>query len=379
MMEHEEIKASILEAAKGKRKRRPIRRALSNLVYEAQNIHYQISYGKWHPPHHERQDHQERANKKRRTIEKPQWDSEQIVHHMLMRQFRPIVERSAYRYACGCIKGRGPLFVAQTLARWVRAYNGRKFYVAELDVRKFYDSVDLDRLKAMLSKTIRDKQYLAVLFKVIDGTGPGLPKGYYTSPWLANFYIRGLDYFIVQNLRPDHYIRFVDNLYILHTNKRELRHMVEGIQDYLQRELGLGLNGSRQIYRFEYTPRDFQRLRSTRRWQGVRRKTRRRQDRGRAINSIGYVVHQDRLTMRKSILKRARAKANRMHRLHRCRRRDAAAMLSYKGWFDRTDTYDYFQRWIKPKVSIRYCRRRISTLAKRERERENNDKLAPCT
>lgn len=396
MMEHDEIKASIREAAKGKNKRIGVAKALANLDAKADEIAAIIETGCWLPPQHKRVMLRERADKKMRSIEKPIWDNEQIVHHMLMRQFRNIVIRSAYRYACGFIsgqeetadrmrripgacgysKGRGPLFAAQTMQRWVNKYQGRKFYVAELDVRKFYDNVDPERLKARLRKTIRDKPFLTLLERVIDGSGPGLPKGFYTSPWLANYYIQPLDFYIAQELRPEHYLRFVDNLYLLHANKRELRGMVEKLEGYLWQRLGLMLNGSRQIYRFEFTPHAFQQRRYPRRWEGVRRKTRKREDRGRAINAIGYMIHRDRITMRKAILKRARAKANHIHQRHRCTRHDAAAMLSYKGWFDHTDTYRYYQTWIKPKVSMRYCRRRLSALAKRERM--EHDRLEHC-
>ena len=149
----------------------------------------------------------------------------------------------------------------------------------------------------------------------------------------------------------------MDNMFIFCANKRRLHAMVREIERFLRDELHLRLNRSRQVFRFE----------------GVSRRTGKVS--GRAINALGYIVHRDRITLRKSILKRARAKANRMHRLHRCRRCDAAAMISYLGWLSPTDTYRYYLKYIKPKVSIQHCKRRISALAKRERSRKN-DKLA---
>ena len=122
------------------------------------------------------------------------------------------------------------------------------------------------------------------------------------------------------------------------------------------------MNKSKQVFRFEYRDRKTGKIR------------------GRAINALGYIIHCNRVTMRKSILKRARAKANKIHKIHRYRCMDAAAILSYKGWFDHTDTYAYYQKWIKPKVSMRYCRMRVSTIAKLENERKKreNDKLGEC-
>ena len=140
----------------------------------------------------------------------------------------------------------------------------------------------------------------------------------------------------------------MDNVFIFSANKRKLHRIVAEIERFLGEKLHLRLNDSKQVFRFEYRDRQTGQVR------------------GRAINALGFVVHLDRVTLRKSILQRVRAKANRMHRLHRCRIVDAAAMVSYMGWLTHTDTYGYYLRYIKPKVSIHYCKRRLATLARRK-------------
>ncbi len=351
MMEPEEIRASIREATKHKTNRPPVRRALSNLDEKAAEIKAKVEAG-WAPPHHEPQKCQDGSHKKLRLIQKPRWDNEQIIHHMLMRQFAPIVTRSLYRYACGSIPGRGTHYALRAMKRWRNEYKGKKFYVAELDIRHFYDTVDTETLKAMLSKSIRDKQFLSILFRVIDGAGPGLPKGFYTSPWLAHYLLTPLDYHVVQALRPDHYLRYMDNMFFFARNKKELHAMVQEVGRYLEEELHMELKGDWQVYRFEGENRRAGKVT------------------GRAINCLGFVVHRNRVTLRKTILKRIRAKANRMSRSRRCRRMDAAAILSYMGYFDHSNTYGYYLRHIKPKVSVQYCKRRISALASRKRKQE---------
>ncbi len=174
-----------------------------------------------------------------------------------------------------------------------------------------------------------------------------MPKGFYTSPWLANYLLTPLDYHIVQDLKPDHYLRYMDNMFLFARNKKELHAMVLEIEWYLREELHLKLKGDWQIFRFE----------------GYNRKA--GKVTGRAINCLGFVVHNNRITLRKTILKRARAKANRIYRQKRCRRIDAAAVISYLGYFDHSDTYGYYLRYIKPKVSVQYCKRRIAALARK--------------
>ncbi|MEG2679130.1 MAG: RNA-directed DNA polymerase [Oscillospiraceae bacterium] len=271
---------------------------------------------------------------------------------MLMRQLRKIMMPRLYEYACGSIPGRGPLFAARAMVRWRDSYGGKKFYVAELDIRKFYGNVDTEILKAQLSKFIRDKRFLRLLFRVIDAAAPGLPLGFYTSPWLGNFHLTPVDRYIKQELRPDHYLRYADNFFLFSKNKKELHRMISAISDFLARELHTELKGDWQVFRFEHPVKNTV-------------KPEEKKYLGRAINSLGYVIHCDRVTMRKSTLKRARAKGNRMHRLKRCRRIDAAAMVSYMGWFKHTDTYNYYKKHIKPMVSIKQCKKRISKMAKK--------------
>ena len=349
MMEPGEIRAAIKAAAKGKRKRQSVQRALQNLEGKAEQIREAIERpGGWTPPHHEAQPRQDGSHKKLRMIQKPRWDNEQIIHHMLMRQLRPIIEKSLYKYACGSIPGRGTHYALRAMKRWRDGYKGRKFYVAELDIRHFYDSVDTERLKARLDKTVRDRRYKDLLFRVIDGGAPGLPKGFYTSPWLAHFLLTPVDHYITQQLKPDHYLRYLDNFFLFSRNKKQLHAMVEDLREYLGTELGLEIKGDWQVYRFE----------------GMNRRA--GKVTGRAINCLGFVIHNNRVCLRKTILKRIRGKALRMHRKRRCRRIDAAAMISYVGYLDHSDTYNYYQRHIKPNVSIQYGKRRISALAKKK-------------
>jgi len=43
-------------------------------------------------------------------------------------------------------------------------------------------------------------------------------------------------------------------------------------------------------------------------------------------------------------------------------------MVSRMGAFQHANAYKYYLRWIKPKVSIHYCKRRLSRLAKKRSE-----------
>lgn len=352
MVEHDEIKQSILEAAREKTGRPEVKRVLANIDDKADGLREAFIKGEWYPSKHAKSRLCEGSHKKIRMIVKPRWDDEQIVHHVLMRQFRKIVEPRLYRYACGSLKGRGPHFAKRTIKRWRDGYKGTRFYVAELDIKGFYDNVDTEILKSMIPKRIQDKKYLAVLFRVIDGGAPGLPKGFYTSPWFSHFMLTPLDNYITQTLRPGHYLRYADNMFLFSKNKKKLHQIVREVFRYLWEKLHLQIKEDWQVFRFESMNRRTGKVT------------------GRAVNCLGFVIHRDRVTMRKSILERARAKANRIKRSGHMRRIDAAAIVSYMGWFKHTDTYGYYLRWIKPKVSVRYCKRRLAAHARKKKRKE---------
>ena len=49
---------------------------------------------------------------------------------------------------------------------------------------------------------------------------------------------------------------------------------------------------------------------------------------------------------------------------------DCKQMVSYIGWLDYTDTYDYYLRYIKPKINFQQLKRRISAYDRRVQKRK---------
>lgn len=349
MLDPAEMVESIVETSKHRESRPLVRAILNRKEAKAREIISKIRSGKWMPPHHKTCFLQEGAHKKKRNIQKPRFDDEQIVHHALMRQLRPIIMPRLYRYAYGSLPGRGPHEAVKHMKRWRDEYDGKRFYVFEGDVKKFYDNINLEILKRKLHRRIRDKKYLEILERVIDVAGPGLAKGFYTSPWLANFFMEEFDNYVVQVLKPDHYLRYMDNLFIFHRNKKELHRMVKQIAIFLEKRLDLNLKEDLQVFRFE----------------GKNRRTGKVS--GRAVNALGFVIHHNRVTVRKSNLKRTRAKANHIRKRRRYTLHDCASMVSRVGTLRHANAYNYYVTWIKPKVSIHHCKKRLSKAARKEK------------
>lgn len=294
------------------------------------------------------------TNYKVREIEKPMFCPEQILHHLLMEPFQPIVMHGLYEQVYGCmprtyqktadgkviVRKYGPHAAIHQLKKWVQV--DKKIYVAELDVYHAYDSVDIMILMQELRRVIKDEQWLGLIGRFLHAgeTGrKGLKLGHYTSPWLFNFYLKRFDHFAA-TLDGVRYLRFADNLFLAGSNKRKMHRAVGAIRAYLHDNLKLELNRSAQVYRFEYADKSGK-------------------VRGRAVNALGAVIHYNRVTLRKQILRGMRRKAIRIDRKQKATWYDAASIFSRIAWVRHTDTYGYYQRHIKPHINTRQLKQKL--------------------
>lgn len=308
------------------------------------------------------------ANHKPREIEKPMFCPEQILHHMIIEPFKPVLLNGLYEQVYGClppsverdrngnpiikkngkasIRKYGPHAAIKRLRKWIQT--GEKVYVAETDIHHAYGSVHIPTLARQMQRVIKDKEWLRLTFQFLHYR-PGDPAcddlcglilGHYTSPWFFNFYLKEFDHFAAK-LDGVKYLRFADNLWLVGNNKRKVHKALDAIREYLRRELRMELNGCTQVYRFEYPNRKTGKVR------------------GRAVNALGAVIHHNRVTLRKSILMRMRRKALRIHRKKKRTWHDGASMFSRLSWIRHTDTHTYYMKYIKPNINTRQLKAKV--------------------
>lgn len=276
---------------------------------------------------------------KRRAIIVPYID-ETIIHHMIVNVIKPIWMSSFYEHSYGSIPGRGPHIAKKRLEKWIRNGGRSVKYCLKMDVRQFFPSIPHDRLIAMLAKQIRDERFLEILVEIVNATETGIPLGFYTSQWIANWYLTPLDRYIKETLGARYYMRYMDDLVVFGPNKRRLHEMRKQIDAFLHEELGLALKDDWQVFLFDYVAKD-----------GTHR--------GRFLDYMGFRFYRDRTTLRRSILLRATRKARRIRKKIRPTVYDCRQMLSYLGYIDCTDTYNVYRKRIKPHVSFRKLRKQI--------------------
>lgn len=284
-------------------------------------------------------------SRKKRKIIVPSYD-EQVIHHCLVNELKPIIFNSLYEYSCGSLPNRGAHKGKKYLEKKIRFDKYNTKYCLKMDIKKFFDSIDHAILKRKLKEFIHDKKFLKVLFNVIDVTEQGLPLGFYTSQWLANWLLSDLDHYIKEKLGAVYYVRYMDDMVIFGHDKTELHNMRILINEYLKNNLGLELKSNWQVFLFD---------------NGKFKKFRH----GRPLDFMGFKFYSYNTTLRKSILLKAWRKARRMGKKNKVTVYECKQILSYLGWINCTDIYGYYTKKIKPYINFKYCRSRVSKYDKR--------------
>ncbi len=113
----------------------------------------------------------------------------------------------------------------------------------QLDVRKFFDSVDHAVLDGLLARRFKDARLLRLLATIrasyCTAPGKGLPIGSLTSQHLANFYLAPLDHFVKETLRVQGYVRYMDDFVLFASGREELVQARAAVGGLLGERLGL--------------------------------------------------------------------------------------------------------------------------------------------
>jgi retron-type reverse transcriptase len=203
---------------------------------------------------------------------------DRIVHHLLYRKIGPRFEAGFVADSCACIPERGTLYAARRLEGKVRSQTqnwSRPGYYLKLDLANFFVSIDKRIAAEQLTRRISEPWWrqlaLDILFHdprqnvVVQGRPDefarvpahkslfnqdahhGLPIGNLSSQFFANVLLDALDQHIKHNLKARHYIRYVDDMVLLHESADWLNQANADIEAWLPAHLQLAINPRKTI------------------------------------------------------------------------------------------------------------------------------------
>lgn len=360
------LKRAIHLAARGKRKNRRVAYILKHEEETVEAVRNILVSG-YVPTPYQVETIYDGAVQKERTIEKPRFFPDQIIHWALILQIEPLIMRGMYAWNCGSVPGRGQSRCKQGVERWLRGDPEGTKYCLKIDFRKFYQSIDHSVMKARFRTIIKDERTLAIIDAIIDSTG-GLNIGNYTSQWFANFYLQAFDHFVKEHLRHTtrqtrngtkktdcvtYYARYIDDSVMFARNKKLLRYARDAIFAFVTSELKLKIKENWQIFPVTYTKR---------RRDGTSYQA------GRDVDFLGYRMNHERTTLRRRLSLRISRRARKIYHKAKPTLNDCQAMVSYMGFIQHSDSRNYYVKRIAPYVNIKTMKGMISHEARNEQQ-----------
>lgn len=175
IIEKENIKKAILNASKGKKDRKSVKKIIDNIDYYVDEIHNMLKNQTYKPsPYIEMKIH-DGTRKKERIIYKPRFYPDQCIHWALMLQIENLLMRGMYEFCCASIKNRGIHYASNHIKKILVRDRKNTKYCLKLDVKKFYPSIDKEILKHKFMKIIKERETLELINAIIDSSQEGLP------------------------------------------------------------------------------------------------------------------------------------------------------------------------------------------------------------
>ena len=199
---------------------------------------------------------------------------DRIIHHALINMLEQIFEPIFIHDSYASRKGKGTLKAIERfdyfkrkvskngmLIKNARNKNEVKGYVLKADIKKYFESVDIEILIKIIETKVKDKDIIWLIRKILNNyekkkvgganhgfadlslqVQKGMPLGNWTSQFFANVYLNELDQFVKNILKVKYYIRYVDDFVIFHKDKKILREYKEKINQFLRINLLLDLH-----------------------------------------------------------------------------------------------------------------------------------------
>jgi len=171
---------------------------------------------------------------------------QQAIAQVLGPIFDPMFSESSFGYRPGRSAQQAVHQVRQSIREGYRV-------AVDMDLSKFFDTVNHDVLMHRVAKHVRDKRVLALIGRylragvMVDGrlqcTRQGVPQGGPLSPLMSNIVLDDLDKELEQ--RDHRFARYADDFVILVKSQRAGERVMASVTRFLDRRLKLRINADK--------------------------------------------------------------------------------------------------------------------------------------
>ena len=175
---------------------------------------------------------------------------DRIVQQALVQVLSPIFEPTFSEYSYGFRPGRS---CQNAIDRALECLNSGYEWIVDLDLEKFFDNVNHDKLIRLVDNQVKDSDVTSLIMKflkagvMVNGTFEeskvGTPQGGNLSPLLSNIMLTKLDKEL--EARGLRFTRYADDCIIMVRSHAAANRVMHSITSYIERKLGLKVNATK--------------------------------------------------------------------------------------------------------------------------------------
>ena len=172
---------------------------------------------------------------------------DRVVQQAIAQVLTPVYEKQFSSHSYGFRPGRNAHQALNKCRNYIT--DGYK-YAVDMDLEKFFDTVNQSKLIEVLSRTVKDGRVVSLIHKYLNAgvvirnkfeeTSMGVPQGGPLSPLLSNVMLNELDRELEKRGHP--FVRYADDMVILCKSKRSADRTLANIVPYIEKKLFLKVN-----------------------------------------------------------------------------------------------------------------------------------------
>lgn len=176
--------------------------------------------------------------------------TDRIIQQAIFQVISPIFEKQFNDNSYGFRPNRS---CEQAVIRALEYLNDGYEWIVDIDLEKFFDTVNQDKLITIIGKTITDGDVVSLIRKylsagvmekgIVKATTVGTPQGGNLSPLLSNIMLNELDKEL--EARGLNFVRYADDCIILVKSEKAANRILVSIIKFIEKKLGLKVNAEK--------------------------------------------------------------------------------------------------------------------------------------
>lgn len=176
--------------------------------------------------------------------------TDRVIQQAIFQVISPIFEKQFNDNSFGFRPNRS---CEQAVIRALEYMNDGYEWIVDIDLEKFFDTVNQDKLITIIGKTITDGDLVSLIRKylsagvmekgIVKATTVGTPQGGNLSPLLSNIMLNELDKEL--EARGLNFVRYADDCIILVKSEKAANRVLISITKFIEKKLGLKVNAEK--------------------------------------------------------------------------------------------------------------------------------------